>query len=113
MYFTYEVQEAAVPCPEACVPGLNDFAAEVSGLSLNHMDCGFDADREAGFVGAAYPWFGLSATAFVVRNGCSAMVGTRFLMSRELSNAEQVSCAQLAVEILPGVDENNCPISPP
>ena len=110
MYFEYVVQEAAVPCPSACIAGLNAFADTLSGISqAPDLACGFDENRQAGFVNASY----VVPEAVVAGNICRATIGSRVFMLLEISNAEQASCAPLAVEILPLVDETNCDISPP
>jgi hypothetical protein len=116
MYFTYDVQETAVPCPSACVAGLNAFAARVSGDDLAIIRCGFDASRGAGLVDANYlePVTREEGRALVgAANLCFARIDAEVIVDLDISNAEGASCAPLAVDILPGVDETNCDISPP
>ena len=112
MYFEYVVQ---VPCPEACVAGLTDFARVIGGgeWTLFALDCGFDTDREAGTVFADYITDGPPSVGEVRGGRCLAFIEDTTIVDTALSPAEQASCAPLAVDILPLVDETNCDISPP
>ena len=114
MYFTYEVQEAAVPCPEACVAGLNDFARVIGGgeWTLFALDCDFDTDRQAGTVFADYITDGPPSVGEVRGGRCLTFIEDTTIVDTALSPAEQATCAPLAVDILPLVDETNCDISP-
>ena len=66
-YFSYKVQEAAVPCPEACIAGLEAFAAAVAGDPFNLL-CVFDTARQAGSVSTSY----LAGRANVSGDTCAA-----------------------------------------
>jgi hypothetical protein len=114
MYFTYKVQEEAVPCPAACVTGLNVLAGGVEGrVGLRRVACGFDTFREAGAVFVDYVTEGPPARVEVEEGRCHVFWEDAALVDIALSAAEQASCAPLAVDILPLVDETNCDISPP
>jgi hypothetical protein len=78
--------------------------------------CGFDTSREAGTVRAVYSSEGPLSVVDVGHSNegrCHAVVEDSTIMDIALSPAEQASCAPLAVDILPFVDESNCNISPP
>jgi hypothetical protein len=122
MYFTYEVQEAVVPCPEVCVAGLNEFAQWIERLNFGRGDplqfhaCGFDTSRDAGTVRAIYWSEGPISVADIGHTNegsCHGVVEGSIIMDVALSPAEQASCAPLAVDILPEMDETDCDISPP
>jgi hypothetical protein len=123
MYFEYTVQETAVPCPEASVAGLTAFADRISTASLHFASCDFDAARAAGSVRAEYDILGQSTiqtgVATVGASRCQADIETGGVRELErfvnisISSAEQASCAPLAVDILPLLDETTCDISPP
>jgi hypothetical protein len=119
MYFAYAVQEVVVPCPEACVAGLNAFADMVSGDPLStliNLHCTFHPAFGGEYCVRIYFVTSPLATASVTVDpvSCRASFGgeTRVRLLG-LPIAETARCAPLAVDILPLVDETNCDISAP
>jgi hypothetical protein len=109
-----EGQEAAA-CPQACIAGLEALASRVAQGPL-FLSCHFDTDRQAGEVQAAYGSPAIQIASALVGSGhCSAFIreSPEESVNIELTDAEQAACAPLAIDILPGVDETNCDISPP
>jgi hypothetical protein len=105
-----------VACPAACIAGLEDFsqAVEAGGFQLLSLDCLFDTNRQAGLVSALYPTpDGPLAHVLVGSRRCSADIEGSAFVDMSVSDPEQAACAPLAIDILPGVDESNCDISPP
>ena len=117
-----EGQETAVACPQDCVAGLEAAAQaiaieiEAGGLDPPDVFCSFDENRQAGSVRALYDdddGGPEDAEVFVAAGSCVAFMGPTDFVNGSLSDAEQAACAPLAIDILPGVDETNCNISPP
>jgi hypothetical protein len=119
MYFTYEVQDTAVACPEACIDGLEASAQAIvaGGFQMAGPPfCSFDTGRQAGEMITGYNQPGPAGETAVVDigdGGCRAVIiGITEFVNLDISNAEQAACAPLAIDIAPDVDETNCDISP-